>query len=135
MLSLKVQFNHNCPRNIRPRSTSFQVVLNHCGDIWNVIGTIASILFWNWCPLFWVLLLCRFKVETDEFVLQFLDPLLPSIPFYTLWRSQKIFSEVIKREYWERNQWTGISKEKKKCFHMVSFQEIKVKFGFLVKFP
>ena len=63
-------------------------------------------------PFFWALLRCRFKVETDEFVLQFIDPLLPSIPFNTLWRSPKIFSGVPKRKYLERNPWAGISKGK-----------------------
>ena len=41
-------------------------------------------------------------VETDEILLQFLNPLLSSVPFYTLWKAQKIFSGVIKRGYWEQ---------------------------------
>ena len=32
LLSLKAQFKHNCPRNIRPRLTSFKAVLNYCDD-------------------------------------------------------------------------------------------------------
>ena len=40
-------------------------------------------------------------METDEILLQFLNPLLSSVPFYTPWKAQKILSGVIKREYWE----------------------------------
>ena len=60
---------------------------------------------------FKVLILCRFTVETDEILLQFFDLLLPSVPFYSHWKAQKIFSVLRKRIYWEEISEWGYQKE------------------------
>ena len=52
-------------------------------------------------------------MEIYEILQQFFDLLLPSVPFYTPWKAQEIFSRVIKKEHWEEISEQEYQKENK----------------------
>ena len=83
-----------------PRSTSFQTVLNKCGNIRNVIQ-LSAFHFEIGVLVFLSINNLQIYSENRRNITIDFGPLLSRAPFYTPWKAQKIFAGVIKREYWE----------------------------------